>query len=153
MNQCRRTFLRAGLATGAIAAAAGLLTPRSVLAAWPAQAFSAHSVDGALKALGDAAGNESTDIKVQAPDIAENGAVVSVSVSTTIPNVESISVLARDNTNPLAASYLLSKETEGYISSRIKMRKTADVIAIVKAGGKYYTAKKEVKVTLGGCGG
>ncbi len=141
------------MATAAVAAAAGLLTPHSVLAAWPADAFAAKSVDDALKALGDNAGTASEDIKVQAPDIAENGAVVSVSVTTTIPNVESISVLARDNTSPLAASYLLSKDTEGYISSRIKMRKTSDVIAIVKADGKYYTAKKEVKVTLGGCGG
>ena len=155
MNLTRRTFLRAGLTGGTVtvALAAGLPSPGSVLAAWPASAFQAQSVEDALKALGEANTTESPAITVQAPDIAENGAVVSVTVSTTLPQVESISVLAKDNTSPLTASYLLADATEGYVSSRIKMRKTSDVIAVVRAGGKVYTAKKSVKVTLGGCGG
>jgi len=156
MNQSRRTLLRATVAGGvaAVGAAAGLLNPRSVLAAgWPKPAFEAGSVDAVLAALGGAEPSNSQDIKVQAPDIAENGAVVSVTVDTSLPNVESISVMARDNTSPLAASYVLASGTDAFISSRIKMRKTSDVIAVVKANGKLYTAKKAVKVTLGGCGG
>ncbi|MEJ2509916.1 MAG: thiosulfate oxidation carrier protein SoxY [Gammaproteobacteria bacterium] len=156
MNQTRRTLLRASMAAGvaAVASAAGLLSPRAVLAAgWPKPAFEAESVDSVLAALGGAEPNDSQDVKVQAPDIAENGAVVSVTVETSLPNVESISVVARDNTRPLAASYLVAEGTDGFISSRIKMRKTSDVIAVVKANGKFYTAKKAVKVTLGGCGG
>ncbi|KPK39097.1 MAG: thiosulfate oxidation carrier protein SoxY [Gammaproteobacteria bacterium SG8_47] len=156
MYQKRRTFLKATLATGAVAVAAGagLLSPRAVLAAWPQGAFEAKSVDDAVGALiGNAAVSESGDITVKAPDIAENGAVVSVTVESTLSGIESIAVLARENTTPLAASYLLADTTDGFISSRIKMRKTSEVLALVKAGGKVYSAKKEVKVTLGGCGG
>ena len=156
MNQTRRILLRTSMAAGvaAVASAAGLLSPRTVLAAgWPKPAFEAESVDSVLAALGGSTPSDSQDVKVQAPDIAENGAVVSVTVETSLPNVESISVVARDNTRPLAASYLVAGDTDGFISSRIKMRKTSDVIAVVKANGKFYTAKKAVKVTLGGCGG
>lgn len=156
MNPSRRTLLRATVAGGvaAVASAAGLLSPRTVLAAgWPKPAFEAKSVEAVLSALGGSGPAHSQDIRVQAPDIAENGAVVSVTVDTSLPNVESISVMARDNTSPLAASYVLDSSTDGYISSRIKMRKTSDVIAVVKANGKLYSAKKAVKVTLGGCGG
>ncbi len=156
MNPQRRSFLGASLAgtTLALAAGAGLLTPRAVLAAWPADAFSAKSVDLALDALlGKAQAAGSDKVSVKAPDIAENGAVVSVTVETTLPGVESISILARDNTQPLTSSFLLADTTDGFVTTRIKMRKTSDVIAVVKAGDKVYSAKKEVKVTLGGCGG
>ena len=156
MNHQRRTLLKASMASGTIAIAigAGLLSPQTVLAAWPKAAFDAKGMDEALKSLlGSTQSSPSSDIQVEAPDIAENGAVVSVTVKTTIPNAEQISILVPENVSPLCASYLLSGNTEGFVSGRIKMRKTSDVIAIVKAGGKLHMAKKPVKVTLGGCGG
>jgi sulfur-oxidizing protein SoxY len=156
MNQTRRTFLQAGMTacTVAIAAGAGLLTPRAVLAAWPKSAFQAKSVADAIKALSgsDNAAN-STDIAIEAPDIAENGAVVSVTIKSKLPKTEQISVLVPENTTPLCASYLMTEDTDSFITGRIKMRKTSDVVAVVKAGGKLLTTKKPVKVTLGGCGG
>lgn len=156
MNNTRRTFLKAGMATGtvAIAASAGLLTPGTVLAAWPKSAFETKKMAEAIKIInGSSATANSKDIIVEAPDIAENGAVVSVTVKTKLANVEKITVLVPENASPLAASYVLGKQTDGFVTGRIKMRKTSDVIAVVKAGGKLMTAKKPVKVTLGGCGG
>lgn len=156
MLKKRRTFLQAGLAAGAlsVAAGAGLLTPRSVLAAWPEKAFKAKKYPEALQALaGSSEAANSDAVKVKAPDIAENGAVVSVSVTTSLPKVENISVFVPVNNFPLSASFEMSEATEGFITARFKMAKTTDVIAVVKADGKLYTAKKSVKVTLGGCGG
>jgi sulfur-oxidizing protein SoxY len=97
--------------------------------------------------------DKSDKIKIKAPDIAENGAVVPVSVTTSIDGVSSISLFADKNATPLAADFILGPGTEGYVSTRIKMGKTANVIAVVKAGGKLYSSSKEVKVTIGGCGG
>lgn len=156
MNNIRRTFLKAGMATGTVAVAvgAGLLTPGSVLAAWPKSAFDTKKVDEAIKILnGTSATSSSKDITIEAPDIAENGAVVSVTVKTNLANVEKITILVPENVSPLAASYVLGKQTDAFVTGRIKMRKTSDVVAVVKAGGKLMTAKKPVKVTLGGCGG
>ena len=152
----RRTLLQAGMAAGtlAVAAGAGLLTPQRVMAAWPEQAFKAKKYPDALQALAGITEPTSSDaVKVKAPDIAENGAVVSVTVTTDLPQVETISVFVPVNTFPLSASFEMSDATEGFITARIKMAKTSDVIAVVKANGKSYTAKKNVKVTLGGCGG
>jgi len=152
----RRTFLKGSMASGAVAVAvgAGLLTPQTVLAAWPKAAFEAKGVDGTMSALfGGAGTTDSKDIKIKAPDIAENGAVVPVSVTTSISGIESISLLAAANPSPLTASFNLSANTEGYVSTRIKVRKTSKVTAVVKAGGKLFTASKDVKVTIGGCGG
>ena len=152
----RRIFLKGTLATGAIgmAVSAGLITPRTVLAAWPKAAFDATSVDAAVSGLFSSSTMTNSDkIKIKAPDIAENGAVVPVSVTTDIGDVESISIIAEKNANPLAANFVMGPGTEGYISTRIKMGKTASVIAVVKAGGKLYSTGKEVKVTIGGCGG
>ena len=156
MNQTRRTFLKGSMATGAVAVAvgAGLLTPQTVLAAWPKGAFEAKGVDKTMSALfGNASAADSKDIKIKAPDIAENGAVVPVSVTAKQSGIESISILASSNPSPLTASFNLGANTEGYVSTRIKVRKTSKVIAVVKAGGKLYTASKDVKVTIGGCGG
>ncbi len=156
MKQQRRTLLKAGMAASTLAVAAGanLLTPRMVLAAWPEQAFKAKKYPDAMQALiGNTQPVDSKDIKVKAPDIAENGAVVSVTVKTTLPDVESISIFVPVNTFPLSASYEMSNMADGFITGRFKMAKTSDVVAVVKAGGKLYTAKKAVKVTLGGCGG
>lgn len=156
MTNTRRIFLKASLAASTLAVAAGanLLTPRTVLAAWPSKAFNAKKMDVAMTDLvGDTLTTPSDDITVDAPDIAENGAVVSVTVKTTLPKVESISLFVPVNAYPLASSYILSSATDGFITGRIKMAKTSNVIAVVKSNGKLYSAKKSVKVTLGGCGG
>jgi sulfur-oxidizing protein SoxY len=152
----RRTFLQGSLAGGAVAVAvgAGLLSPRNVLAAWPSAAFDAKSVQEAMSSLfGSAETTASGDIQIKAPDIAENGAVVPVSVSTTIGSTDKIAIIAEKNGQPLAASFDLGQGTKGFISTRIKMGKTSDVIAVVEAGGKRFSARKNVKVTIGGCGG
>lgn len=156
METMRRIILKATMAGGTLAVAAGanLLTASTVLAAWPAKAFEAKKMDTAMNAItGKDRPEASNDINVVAPDIAENGAVVSVKVTTTLPKVESISIYVPVNAFPLSASYILSSQMETSISGRIKMAKTADIVAIVKSNGKLYTAKKGVKVTLGGCGG
>ncbi len=156
MNSKRRTLLKGTLAAGAVgvAASAGLLAPSTVLAAWPKSAFKAKDVNASLSELygsGDAPNSDS--IKIKAPDIAENGAVVPVTISSTIANAESISIFVAKNPTPLTSSYALGSGTLAYVGTRIKMGKTSDVVAVVKAGGKLYSAKKEVKVTIGGCGG
>jgi len=151
----RRTFLKGTVASGmlGVAASAGLLAPRMVLAAWPESAFAAKTIDDGLNALYSSASyTESGDIKIKAPDIAENGAVVPITVSTGMP-AESISILIEKNPAPLACSYALGGSTQGFVSTRVKMGKTSDLIAIVKSGGKLHSAKKTVKVTIGGCGG
>ena len=156
MNIKRRIFMKGSLAASAIGAAvgAGLLAPRAVLAAWPKTAFEAKSIQDALKGVvGSDQTAESGDIKIKAPDIAENGAVVPITISSSIADVTSISVLVEKNAVPLTATYDLPAGTEAYVSNRIKMGKTSDVVAVVKAGGKLYSAKKSVKVTIGGCGG
>ena len=152
----RRSFLKGTLAGSAVAVAvgAGLLSPRTVLAAWPKAAFEAKNVEDAMsKLFGSAANTPSGDIKIKAPDIAENGAVVPVSVSTSMGNVDSIAVIAEKNGTPLASNFKLGASAIPNVSTRIKMGKTSDVIAVVKANGKAYSARKNVKVTIGGCGG
>jgi len=156
MDNKRRVFLRAGLASGvaAVAVSAGLLSPSMVLAAWPKQAFAATKLDQAIKAVyGSAELSSSDKVSVKTPDIAENGAVVSITVRQKLPGAESISILVPENGTKLAATYELSKQSSSFITCRIKMRKTSDVIAVVKAGDKLYSATGRVKVTLGGCGG
>lgn len=151
----RRTFLKGTLASGmlGVAASAGLLAPRAVLAAWPKAAFEAKEIDGTLNALYKTSSHsESGDIKIKAPDIAENGAVVPITVSTGM-KTDGIAVLVKENPVPLACSYDMGGGAEGFISCRIKMGKTSDLIAVVKSGGKLHSAKKTIKVTIGGCGG
>lgn len=152
----RRIFLKRSLAASAVgvAAGAGLLAPQQILAAWNKDAFENKDLNGSLNALmGSSELETSAAIDVKAPDIAENGAVVPVTVSTTIEGAESIAVIASNNPVPLIASFKLGKGAAGFVSTRIKMGKTGDVLAVVKANGKLYSAKKEVKVTIGGCGG
>lgn len=156
MNQLRRTFLKGTSAAGtvAVAIAAGLLKPGQVLAAeWNKSAFDAKSLADTLKHMGAVSPADSKDIIIKAPDIAENGAVVPVEVTSKIAGTQSISIMAEKNANPLIADFALSNGAEGYVSTRIKMGQTSNVKVIVKAGGKFYTASKEVKVTIGGCGG
>jgi len=151
----RRVFLKGTVASGAlgVAVVAGLLTPQAVLAAWPKAAFEAKKVPDAISAIMGAESTEATDkIEIKAPDIAENGAVVPITVSTDM-SVESIAVIAEKNPSPLAAAFEMGPGAQGYVSTRIKMGKTGDVVAVVKSGGKLYANRKGVKVTIGGCGG
>jgi sulfur-oxidizing protein SoxY len=153
----RRILLKGSLTAGAVGVVvgAGLLTPRAVLAAaWPEAAFAATSVDDALKdLLGTATREASESVKIKAPDIAENGAVVPVTVESDAEGINSISIFAAGNNTPLIASFRLGEGALGFVSTRIKMAKTAEVIAVVRAGDKVMSAAKEVKVTIGGCGG
>jgi len=156
MSMKRRVFLKGSLAASAVGVAvgAGLLTPRAVLAAWPSSAFEAKKVDDALANLLGSASTEASDkIKIKAPDIAENGAVVPVTVESDIEGINSISIIAAGNQMPLIASFNLGEGALGFVSTRIKMAKTSEVVAVVKAGDKVFSSAKEVKVTIGGCGG
>ena len=156
LSSKRRTLLKGGVAAGSVglAVGAGVLAPRVLWAEWPQGAFTAKSTADAVAALlGEGASEASSQIEVKAPDIAENGAVVPVTVSSTLEQVQSISILADKNATPLIGSFELPEGTEAYVSTRIKMAQTGDVIAVVKAGGKLYSARKNVKVTIGGCGG
>lgn len=155
MNTFRRNVLKgAGSASAvAVAVAAGLLKPTEVLAAWNKAAFEAKDMDDAMKSLGATGAVDSKAIIIKAPDIAENGAVVPVEVTSTLPNTTNISIFAEKNGTPLAGSYSFTNGAPGYVSTRIKMGTTSLVRAVVTAGGKTYTAAKEVKVTIGGCGG
>jgi len=153
----RRLFLKGTLAGSAVAlaAGAGLLNPRQVLAAWPKSAFEAKDVSKAMMGIaGTDTAAGSTDIIIKAPDIAENGAVVPVKVDARkMSGVSSIAILAEKNPTPLIANFKLGKSTQAFVSTRIKMGKTSNVIAVVTAGGAVSSARKEVKVTIGGCGG
>lgn len=154
MNTTRRLLLKAAGSAGLItsAVAAGLLKPGRALADWDSAAFSATRLTDALAAIGASGATTSLDVVVKTPDIAENGAVVPVEIVTTLSNVESIAILAEKNPTPLIVQYTLT-DFDGMLTTRIKMRETAKVRAIVKAGGKLYTSAKEVKITIGGCGG
>src|ERR1700692_3602685 len=120
---------------------------------YPEDAFKAKSAADAIKALYGKTAEPSDKVKLDAPEIAENGAVVPISVTTDLADVTSISFLVTDNPNALAASYRIPAGTMPSVANRLKMAKTSNVIAIVEAGGKLYSATKEVKVTVGGCGG
>ena len=158
MNSGRRKILQGtgGMAVMGLAMAAGLFKPGSAWAqqAWNKAAFDTKSLADAVKAMGGANPTESKDIQfVNTPDIAENGAVVPFTIVSKIPKTEQMALLVEKNPNILAASFTIPEGTEPWINTRAKMGQTSNVIALVKADGKYYYAAKEVKVTLGGCGG
>jgi sulfur-oxidizing protein SoxY len=148
----RRTLLKTSLAASLLAST-GILIPGRVLAAYPKAAFENKDAAAALsEVLGASDYAESGDIKIKAPEIAENGAVVPVQVSSTMSGIESISIVVSNNPTPFIASFNLHG-SEPFVSTRIKMGKTSDVVAVVKAGGSLHAARQEVKVTIGGCGG
>ena len=155
MNLLRRKFLKSATFVGAaVTVGTGILVPQRALGAYAKAAFEAKDVNGALSAaMGSAQHTASDAIKLKAPDIAENGAVVPITVSASMDKVDAISIIASANASPLTSTYQLSAACEPFVSTRIKMGKTANVIAVVKADGKLYSATKEVKVTIGGCGG
>lgn len=156
MNTKRRTFIKSTGAAGtvAVAVAAGLLKPTQVLASeWNKAAFDAKGMPDAMKAIGATGAADSKDILIKAPDIAENGAVVPVEVTSKIAGTTGISLMVEKNASPLAADFALANGADGYVSTRIKMGQTSNVRVVVKAAGKSFSAVKEVKVTIGGCGG
>ena len=120
---------------------------------YPEDAFKQKSDADAIKALYGKTAEASDKVKLDAPEIAENGAVVPIAVTTTLADVSTISFFVSENPNALAASYVIPAGTIPAIANRLKMAKTCNVIAIVESGGKLYSATKEVKVTVGGCGG
>jgi sulfur-oxidizing protein SoxY len=152
-----RRFTLSLLATSCLATAGLLAMPRAALAdeapGWPVNAFKQKSEADALKALYGQPTVASDKITLEVPDIAENGAVVPVSVSTTLPNVTRISLMVPENPFTVAASYVLPAGTEPAVACRLKMAKTSDVVALVESDGKVFATRKTVKVTLGGCGG
>ncbi len=155
MNKQRRNVLKLGTVLS-LAVTAGILRPEQAWAVqqeWNKQAFAATKVDDVIKAFGGQEAAESDKITLVAPDIAENGAVVPVGVTSDLPNTTQISILVPKNPNALAAHFELPDGTLPEVATRIKMGGTSDVYALVKADGKFYTVHKEVKVTLGGCGG
>ena len=156
MNQSRRNALKAGGGAGMLALllAAGVITPREALAQqWNQAAFEGKTLPEAMKALGAQNAAASDAIQIKAPEIAENGAVVPIGVESRLPGTQSISLLIEKNPQPLTASFDIPAGTEPSVSTRVKMGQSSDVYALVKADGKFYVAKKEIKITLGGCGG
>lgn len=159
-NTNRREVLKAGggATVMALAIAAGLLRPEDVFAqaaSWNKAAFDTRTLADAVKALGGAPATENKGVQFTSPtpDIAENGAVVPITVTSSLPKTESIAILVEKNPNILTANFTIPAGTDPFVSSRVKMGQTSDVYALVKDDGKYYYAKKEIKVTIGGCGG
>jgi sulfur-oxidizing protein SoxY len=154
MDTSRRRLLRAASSAGLIASAvaAGLLKPGRALADWNSAAFLATKVDDALAAIGASGAMTSTDVLVKTPDLVENGAAVPVEIVTSVPDVESIAILAENDPNPLIAQYTLT-DFDGMLTTRFKMSEAAvKVRVIVRAGGKRYTATGDVKLKAGGYG-
>ncbi|HYD77322.1 thiosulfate oxidation carrier protein SoxY [Ramlibacter sp.] len=152
MKTTRRQTLQQSAAVAALLATAGLL-PRTALA-WTPAAFEAKTVADALKAMGAGAPVESKDVTLTAPDIAENGAVVPMGVATTLANVKLLAVLVEKNPSPLVARFDVNESVEPNFLTRAKMGQSSDVYAVaITNDGKALFSKKEVKVTLGGCGG
>ncbi len=155
MQYHRRTVLKAAGSTGllAAAAAAGLMRPVDALAQATKATLEAKTLADAMKTMGIVNPAESKDIQIKAPDIAENGAVVPIEVTSNVASTESIIVFVEKNPFPFAGSFDVSKGAMPFVSLRAKMGETSNVRVVVAAGGKHYTASKEVKVTIGGCGG
>jgi sulfur-oxidizing protein SoxY len=155
MSATRREFVKLSGLCAALAAI-GVLTEEQALAqqpAWNKAAFETKNLNDTIKALGGAGVSESKDIVITAPDIAENGAVVPVAVASRIAGTQNIYILVDKNPNMLAAGFAIPPGTETSVSTRIKMAQTSNVLAVVKSNNQFFVASKEVKVTLGGCGG
>lgn len=155
MDRSRRIVLKGAGATGALAAAlaAGLLRPGTAAAAWNKGAFDAKTTADAMKALGYAGAVESKDIQIRAPEIAENGAVVPIDITSNIPGTTAISVFIEKNPFPYTGTFDVSQGALPFVHLRAKIGESSPVRVVVTAGGKHFTTAKEVKVTIGGCGG
>ncbi len=155
MDRSRRTTLQAAGSAGLYTAlvSIGLLRPGAAAAQALDQAFKTAGVAATLKAMGAEGAAESKDVVIVAPDIAENGAVVPVGIRSNLPKTQMMALLVEKNPNALAGAYDILEGADPEVSMRIKMGQSSDVVALVKADGKFFMAKKEVKVTIGGCGG
>jgi len=151
----RRTFLKNTLAITAKGTilSSGLVSSSTFAQEDKANPFKATSLEEALKAAGITEHEESDKITVKAPDLAENAAVVPVEVNSSLDNTSEIRIFIVNNPTPHAANFTLGEGTEALVKCRFKMGKSSDVIGVVKVGDKYFSAKKVVKVTKGGCGG
>ena len=151
--QNRRQMLSHSAALAALLAGAGLL-PKAAQAAWAQAAFDAKSMADAVKALGGSAPAESKDVTITGPDIAENGAVVPVGAATGLAGAKRLLLLVEKNPTVLAGVFDLTDAVEANINTRVKMAQSSNVYAVaMMADGKVLYAVKEIKVTLGGCGG
>lgn len=149
MNVVRRLLLQ-----GAGVVAAGLLSPLAALAAtWNKQAFGAKNAADALKGIGATDAAPSKDVLIEAPEIAENGAVVPIEITSNVPGTRSISVVIDKNPFPLVAKFDFMEGALPFVKVNVKMGETSDVRAIAEANGKHYSATQNIKVTIGGCGG
>jgi len=156
MDNTRRRVLKGASAAGAVfaAVAAGALKPSDALAAaWNKGAFDAKSTIDALKALKMDSATDSKDIVIRAPDIAENGAVVPIDITSNIPGTQSISLFVEKNPFPYVGTFEVGQGSVPYVHVRVKIGQSSPVRVVVAAGGKFYQTAKEVKVTIGGCGG
>lgn len=155
MPETRRSFIKKSVSISACtAAAASGILPTTIQATLPDEKVSTNPFEEAITRLfGDRTITESDKIKLKLPRIAENGAVVPITVTSTLDKVESVSILVEKNPVPLIAHFSLSPEADSFVSARLKMAETSDVIALVEADGNVYSAKQQVKVTIGGCGG
>ncbi|OIQ79784.1 sulfur oxidation protein SoxY [mine drainage metagenome] len=144
----RRSWLKRVGSIGLLA----LVSPlRALAAAWNRPAFESQTVGGALKGLGIGQAGPSRDIVLIAPDMAENGAIVQVEVESRIPGTEAITILVDKNPTPLIANFVFSNGADPYVVTRIKMAESSELKVIVKAGGQYFSAVKQVQVAQGGC--
>jgi sulfur-oxidizing protein SoxY len=156
MEHTRREVLQHASGAGllAVLTALGFVKPGAAGAAeWNKAAFETKSLDDTFKALGAVGAAETDQITIVAPDIAENGAVVPIGVVSKLRHTESIAILIEKNPNMLAAHFTLPASTLPEVQTRVKMAQTSNVFALVKAEGTFHFAKKEIKITLGGCGG
>ena len=151
----RRNFIKNSmLFAGSLVAVPSLIVSSNAYAAWPKKSFDIKDLTESVSSVyGHSNLEESSKVKLKAPEIAENGAIVPINVSTTLDNVESIMIFVENNPQPLSSGYELTSLSEPSIGTRLKMGKTSNVMAAVKSGDKVYTSTQEVKVTIGGCGG
>ena len=151
----RRNFIKNSmLFAGALTTLPSVLFVKKSYAAWPKTSFDIKDLTDSVKSVyGHNNLEESSKVKLKAPSIAENGAIVPINVSTTLEDVDSIMIFVENNPQPLSSGYQLTKLAQPSIGTRLKMGKTSNVMAAVKSGDKVYTSTQEVKVTIGGCGG
>ena len=156
VRQGRRAALKTGGGVGLLGllAAAGFFPAGEALAQqpWNVLAFTTRSVAETLKALGASAPVASKAIQITAADISENGQLVPIEVASSIPRTETIAILVEKNPNTLSAVFSISAETDAFVSTRLKMAESSDVYVLVRAEGRNYFARREIRVTLGGCG-
>lgn len=154
MKQERRGFLRAGTSSLVLVAATsmGWVKPRlAYAAAWEKEAFENKDLDTVMSSLGSVSPITSNDITIRSPELAENGAVVPVEISSTIPNCGAIAIMIDQNPFPLAAKFEFHNGAMGYVATRLRLAKSTDIRAIIRSSGKVFSATKPIKVTISGC--